>query len=703
MSFLAPFFLVGGLALALPVVFHLIRRITRERTVFSSLLFLDPTPPRLTRRSRLENWLLLALRCLVLALLALGFARPFLKDRIAPPDPEGTAARTVLLVDASASMRRPDLWKDAVSRVATLLADTRSIDEVSILTFGREIRPVIRFDEWKSAPVDQRASLALGRLKDLQPDWTSTQLGAALVRAAETLAEAEPGGAATRRRIVLLSDFQEGARLELLQGYEWPKEVQLILEPLKPRVLGNAGLQLVAESSSAEVGTNPVVRVRVSNSPDASKDRFQVGWVQPKGDEYAGKPLEVYVPAGQSRVIVVPTPADFEGLSRIRLRGDATEFDNSIAVIPPEVARSRIVYLGNESESETRQPLYFLKRAFPPTRRQTFEVAAVRSGDALGVAEVQSAALVLVTDSLSEDRTRLLREQMLAGRTIVVAPRSPGMSGTLSQLTGVDGLSLTESSGGRYAILSDLDFRHPLLGAFADPRFSDFSKIHFWKHRKVELGAIPGARAVAKFDSGAPALVEIPVGKGRLLLLTSCWHPEDSQLALSTKFVPLLFSMLEMAGNFAALPSQYIVGDTIPLSLPSKREEGLSVLDPDGVSLALPMGSTNFNGATKPGIYSVQGVQPAIRFGVNLDSSESRTAPIALDELERLGAPVTQATESKAERAKERVALMQSEEAEGRQKLWRWFLVAALALLLIETVVAGWTARRTSLPEGATL
>lgn len=703
MSFLAPFFLVGGLALALPVVFHLIRRITRERTVFSSLLFLDPTPPRLTRRSRLENWLLLALRCLVLALLALGFARPFLKDRIAPPDPEGSAVRTVVLVDASASMRRPDLWKDAISRVSTLLGDARSIDEISILTFGREVRAVFQFDEWKSAAPDQRASLAIGRLKDLQPDWSSTQLGAALVRAAETLAEADTGGTATRRRIVLLSDFQEGARLELLQGYEWPKEVQLVLDPLKPKSAGNAGLQLVAESNTAEVGTNPVVRVRISNSPDATKDRFQVGWVQPKGTDFAGKPIEVYVPAGQSRVVAVPTPSGFEGLNRIQLRGDATEFDNSIAVIPPEVARSRILYLGNESEAETRQPLYFLKRAFPPTRRQTFEVAAVRSGDSLGVAEVQSAALVLVTDSLSEDRSRLLREQMLAGRTIVVAPRSAGMSGTLAMLTGIDGLSLTESTPGRYAILSELDFRHPLLGAFADPRFSDFSKIHFWKHRRVELGTIPGARAVAKFDSGAPALVEVPAGKGRLLLLTSCWHPEDSQLALSTKFVPLLFSMLEVAGNFSAPPSQYIVGDTIPLGFTGKPEGSLSVVDPEGVAIALPAGTTNFTAATMPGIYSVQGIQPAIRFGVNLDPSESRTAPIALDELERLGAPVTQATESKAERAKERIALMQSEEAEGRQKLWRWFLVAALATLLVETVVAGWTARRTSLPEGATI
>ena len=53
MNFLTPLFLVGALAVALPIAFHLIRRTTKERTVFSSLMFLLPTPPRVTKRSRL--------------------------------------------------------------------------------------------------------------------------------------------------------------------------------------------------------------------------------------------------------------------------------------------------------------------------------------------------------------------------------------------------------------------------------------------------------------------------------------------------------------------------------------------------------------------------------------------------------------------------------------------------------------------------
>src|SRR2546426_5601378 len=112
MSFFAPLFLLGALAVAAPIVFHLIRRTTREKTPFSTLMFLQPTPPRVTRRSRLENVWLLLLRCLVIALLALGFARPFLQRAVSSATPAGAGKRAIILVDTSAGMRRGKLWDD---------------------------------------------------------------------------------------------------------------------------------------------------------------------------------------------------------------------------------------------------------------------------------------------------------------------------------------------------------------------------------------------------------------------------------------------------------------------------------------------------------------------------------------------------------------------------------------------------------------
>ena len=62
MNFLTPLFLLGALAVAAPILFHLIRQTSKEQTNFSSLMFLLPVPPRVTKRSRLEHLLLLLLR-----------------------------------------------------------------------------------------------------------------------------------------------------------------------------------------------------------------------------------------------------------------------------------------------------------------------------------------------------------------------------------------------------------------------------------------------------------------------------------------------------------------------------------------------------------------------------------------------------------------------------------------------------------------
>ena len=98
MNFLAPLFLAGAAAIALPILLHLIRRTERERIPFSSLMFLKQTPPKVTRRSRLENLLLLLLRCLAFALIALAFSRPYFQQAMNAATPAAERRRTVVLV-----------------------------------------------------------------------------------------------------------------------------------------------------------------------------------------------------------------------------------------------------------------------------------------------------------------------------------------------------------------------------------------------------------------------------------------------------------------------------------------------------------------------------------------------------------------------------------------------------------------------------
>lgn len=705
MNFLTPLFLLGGLAIAGPIIYHLVRRTTREKTPFSSLMFLLPSPPRLSKRHRLEHILLLLLRCAALALLALGFARPFLKQA---PIVDPTAAqpkRIVVLIDTSASMRRDGVWAAARGRAEDVLRRAGPADQVAVFPFDRQAAALVSFEDWNRAAPGDRVAFAVGRLGAISPSWSGTHLGNALVTAAEALAENEDGKAAPGpRQIVLVSDLQAGSRLDALQAYEWPKGVELIVEPVKARNVTNAGVQLVADGPDSSRAVDAPVRVRVTNSPESKREQFKLGWTRAGATtagaqgtatpgEFVGAPLDAYVPPGQSRVFSVPVPKGVPGLEQISLRGDDEDFDNTAFVIPPAQQRATVLWIGSDVAEDVRQPLFFLRRAFSETPRVAVQVIASAPAAPLLPADVQAASAIFVADAVSAETAATLREQAVAGKTVVVVPRSAAVAATLGTLLAHPGLTLTEGRPANYAMFAEIDFQHPLFAPFADPRFSDFTKIHFWKYRKLDASGVTGARILAKFDTGDPALVEVPVGKGRIYVLASGWQPEDSQLAVSSKFVPLVWSLLEQTGGVASFATQHSVGDKVALPADGAAT---GVRPPGGTAVALAAKADEFAQTMQPGIYQIDGGVKPLRFAVNLDANESRTAPLAADELEQLGVPVARA-KIEAAVPGENKTLLQGVESENRQKLWRWFVAATLAVLLVESALAGWTARRPAL------
>lgn len=694
MNFLAPLFLLGGLAVALPVVFHLIRRTTRERLPFSSLMFLQSTPPRVTRRSRLEHILLLLLRCAVLGLLALGFARPFL-ERATPVALNAAPARLVVLVDTSASMRRSGLWAEARAQVAAALAKVAPADQVAVFTFDRQVRTLVSFEQWNAWNPAERASLATRAIEGVSPSWAATHLDQALITAAEALEDAarqeQPGGL---RRILVVSDLQAGSHLHRLQGYEWPRGIEVVVQPVKARRPTNAGLHLVAEREDVEraAGEAPL-RVRVDNSADARREQFQVGWARADGQLIPGAGLEVYVPPGHSRVVAVPRMPD--GADRLRLVGDDEDFDNIVWVVPAVAEQVQVLCLGATNAQDPAHGLYYLSRAFQQTRRQNVQVIVPGPEAAAVTAQSSQVHLVIANEPLADAHFGLVQQALQQGRTVLWVMQSPAAAPWLSRLVGAGPIGVEEASTDRYALLADIDFGHPLFAPFADPRFSDFTKIHFWKHRRLATNNLPGARVVARFDNGDPALVQVPIGPGRLLILTSGWHPADSQLARSSKFVPLLYSLLEWSGAARPRLAQYVVGDAV--SLPAHLVEpghSLTVRRPDGATLALAPAQGTFNQTELPGIYTVSGARAPFRFAVNLAPEESKTAPAALEEWERFGVPLKLESDRAAQALAQRQAVLRAAELENRQKLWRWLLLAALMVLVVETFLAGYVTRR---------
>ncbi len=694
MSLLAPLFLLGALAVALPVIFHLIRRTSREKTLFSSLMFLLQSPPRLTRRSRLEHVLLLLLRCSVLCLLALGFARPFFRHPIRAEPAAERPRKLVVLLDTSASMKRSDLWANARARAGSVLKSVGPADQVALFTFDRQVNRLVTFDAWTAMAAGDRVALTSQRLAQARPTWFETRLDTALTAAAETLEESPAAESPDAKQIVVISDFQEGSHIAGLQAYEWPRGIEVRLEPVKARQTSNVSLQLLAERDVVEAPPTSVgPRVRVANARDSQREKFQVGWARPGENRFLGPALDVYVPPGQSRVVQLPPPVS--GADRLRLSGGDDDFDDAVYVVPPESETVRILYVGNDNEQDAAQLLYYLKRAFQQTRHEVAQVVTQRPEAALLPATPPDMPLVIVGDAPDADQLKTLRAWLTGGETVLFVMKSVLAAQAAARLAGAEALAATDAPASGYAMLGQVDFQDRVFAPFADPRYSDFTKIHFWKFRRLDPAQLPGARTLARFDSGDPALLELSVGKGTLLLLTSSWQPSDSQLALSSKFVPLLYSILDSAGGLKSQSRQFTVGETVRLPTRALTAAGRAVIitKPDGGNVNLSSGDT-FSQTDEPGIYTVTSAQPPVRFAVNLDPNESRTAPMATEQLERLGVPVKDLAKPTITYLEQKRRFAQAAESEDRQKLWRWLLVAALVLVMVESGLAGWLTRR---------
>lgn len=134
LSFLSPLYLLGALAVAVPILLHLFRRRTELVVDFPAVRFIAPSTVEQKRRRRLRELILLALRVSALVLLAGAFARPYLAGSVLSDD----VPVTVVAVDTSFSLSAPGTF-DRVREVATgAIEEAPAGHAVALVAFGDE-------------------------------------------------------------------------------------------------------------------------------------------------------------------------------------------------------------------------------------------------------------------------------------------------------------------------------------------------------------------------------------------------------------------------------------------------------------------------------------------------------------------------------------------------------------------------------------
>ena len=392
-------------------------------------MFLSPSPPQMTKRHRLSNFWLLVFRALALMLLAIAFARPFLRSS-SLLNMDVPSRSIAIVVDTSASMRRSGIWPSVQQQFGPILADLRAKDQVSLVRFDQVPQTVLSFDVWNETDPAQRVALLKQELSRLEPTWHVSDLGQALVASADALLQQQlTAGLDQPLQIILLTDLQEGSELNSLQTFQWPKSVSVDLRAAQAEGATNAGLR--ALPPSAEETDSTQVRVLVRNAADGEHAQFKLQWDQPDVASPTAA-VDVHVPPGQTRVVQLTQP---ERTNELLLSGDDEPFDNRLFLVDSAPADKTLLFVGPEAASKD-SLFFYIRHASLDTRSQKVNIRRWEGTTDLLTARAQDTPLVIVAEPLDETGRNELRRYVESGGRVLVVLERTNASPEMAQFLG---------------------------------------------------------------------------------------------------------------------------------------------------------------------------------------------------------------------------------------------------------------------------
>ncbi|MFZ1864809.1 MAG: BatA and WFA domain-containing protein [Polyangiales bacterium] len=642
MGFGLPWALAGMIAVGIPIVAHLLRRQKLPLQTLPTIAFLHRIHATRAARLRVVDWLLLALRVLLVGVLVLVASAPYRVVRSGLLDRKHALA---IVFDDSMSMAAIHEGKTLIEQAAGL-----SIEQIRRLPEGSEVSVVLA---GKPARVWIRKRNELDMIETAfrEIDTRSTRAGAlcdAVQNALELLLESELAD----RRMLVVSDFTPGARAD---ECEWPgRGIRTAFELVSTPDSDNrriAGVDVVSGPDPTE-GVRLDVRIVGTATRASQKVRLRQ-----KGQETQRVPVRWEGDHGEA--ILTIEPGSMDAVVELRLDpDDVLPADNVRGVLLGSDTVHVLLVDGDPHPDPRKRETAFLSHALgvAPLVGRSFAVETLDAQDLSESAIIRSDVVVLANASLEEKWLPLLQRFVSGGGSIWITAGdriNPRVYGSL----------LRDLLPGRYT--ATRAERKP-VGLKSDT-LPELAQAKVWARTPIaetDLDAV----VTARFEDGTPAMVEHRYRSGRVAMLATTIDDAWTDLPYQPVFVPFVLDTLaRLAGR-----TDHAIEPYEPVSLPgSTSSQRIQVVTPTGRTVDLAEADrVTFRDTGEVGAYRVlvNGVSgDRFAFVVDAPAAESDLTSNALPEEQRdadlAAAGVSQGIE---------------------QPLGPWLLLAALVLLFSE-------------------
>ena len=720
MSFIEPWYLLGGLAALIPVVIHLLKLNKPETVAFSTLAFFKELTDTTVKRLNIKRWLLLLFRVLAILALTLALAQPTAKNA-ANAALNGSQNALWLLIDNSLSTGLSD---DKGVRLYRLTEQAKSWIEQ--LNDDANVYLNVTHGKWEySSALEPKEAIQL--LNQIQPSKGADFFGIRLKEMMQNMIALSAAG----NEVHILHDGQylslentlESLKKEVNEA-DWGKLKIGYLQ--QNGEIANSWIKHIGTTNSW-VSANKKMNIKVDLGQSASQNSSaspDSSFVNNQGLQK----LAIYV---NNRMIseqaittneatlnasFTPTEAGDYALKAV-ISGDSYVLDNSYFTVLKVPESLKILWVtDNYREQDRSKSSFYNALNAANLAGYALDIDAV-AADNIPVERLASYKVVIMeaVSSWPTYADAAIRDyvQQLGGGLWLIPSSTTNLSIWNKKVSAL-GLPIFEGIVGEYASykkqtsLERIRANHPIFqGMFNDSQMEeqgwspviDSPSLYYY----YKMGDLAGSYALLQTEERNPILVEKKLGNGVIWSMAMGFEPAWSDLSIKAIFAPLIFNGINFLntaneGSFfsekalvaplqfsspgALLSNSAILNDSIQVSL--VREQAISSFNYQSIDPSLAAGIIQLDSA---------------QYGLNAPKWESEPDYFSLDQFLAQDAPILAQNESMAVWNKDFISNTVYELDDVAQNtasfsstkslpIWTWLALLALLFLLIESLIS---------------
>jgi len=591
MSFLNAILLGGAAAIAVPILLELLNRNRIKKVRWAAMRFLRSSVEKNRRRLRLEDLLLLLVRCLLLILLAIALARPFLTGDTESKS-ASRAVTAIIAIDDSYGMQTSDGAETRLAQARQMAEDVLdslpSGSSAALYLIGTNAEGLVPLPTGDLSLVRQS-------IRNFSPsDQASAALAVPLRQIIERLGSEED----VNGEIYVITDGQDLvfrrpdqiAALADSVSERFPISL-LLLDAVREENLGISRFEPDAELMIG--GQTNRFFVEVTNYGQATIDNINVGLALDEDPPSAGGVISQLEPNASELVSIdIRLPEEGEHIITASIPDDRLATDNQMSLAIRVQKQVHILLVeGRGGSLPSEQSLFFLREALQPVpfaERDSFflQVSTVSASD-FQAADLTEGGIVVLSEPLVLDTatTEALADFVAEGGSLLVFPGpdvgAEFLNTTLYAEIGLlpAAVTLPDETTTTQRVIDDQDLNHAATsifsggqaGTLASAFFSRSAELQTDPEIEAERGVRPGPiSTVASFTDGTPAILERKFGRGRVLLFASTADNTWNDLPLRAVYVPFVHRMMGYLVARQADALNLSVGQAQTLAFPTE-------------------------------------------------------------------------------------------------------------------------------------